>query len=69
MKPPSFTSAEYADKKHQTHKKYFLAELNAVVQWTRHEALIEQRCPGSGRENSPPNGEQSRLRWSEHASA
>jgi hypothetical protein len=41
LKQTSFASAEYAGKKRQTRRERFLAEMNAVVPWTRLEALIE----------------------------
>ena len=41
MKQTSFSSAEYAAKKRKTRRERFLAEMDAVVPWSRLEALIE----------------------------
>ena len=49
MKQTSFASAEYAGKKKATRRERFLGEMNAVVQWSRLEALIEPHCPKAPR--------------------
>lgn len=47
MKQTSFASVEYADKRRQPRQEHFLAEMNAVVQWSQLEALIEPHYPRS----------------------
>jgi hypothetical protein len=56
-----FASAEYASKKRQTRRERFLAEMNAVVPWSRLEALIEPHYPKSGKVGSPPGGAHNRA--------
>ena len=56
MKQTSFASAEYASKKRQTRRERFLGEMNAVVPWSRLEALIEPHHPKSGKVGRPPIG-------------
>ena len=41
MKQTGCASAEYAGKKKTTRRERFLGETNAVVPWSRLEALIE----------------------------
>ena len=62
MKQTSFASAEYAGKKRQTRRERFLAEMNAVVPWSRLEALIEPHYPKSGKVGRPPIGVPRMLR-------
>ena len=62
MKQTSFASAEYAGKKRQTRRERFLAEMNAVVPWSRLEALIEPHYPRSGKVGRPPIGVPRMLR-------
>ena len=62
MKQTSFASAEYASKKRQTRRERFLAEMNAVVPWSRLEALIEPHYPKSGKVGRPPIGVPRMLR-------
>ena len=62
MKQTSFASAEYAGKKRKTRREKFLSEMDAVVPWTRLEALIEPHYPKSGRVGRPPVGVPRMLR-------
>ena len=62
MKQTSFASAEYAGKKKTTRREKFLAEMNAVVPWTRLQALIEPHYPKSGKVGRPPIGVPRMLR-------
>ena len=62
MKQTSFASAEYASKKRQTRRERFLGEMNAVVPWSRLEALIEPHYPKSGKVGRPPIGVARMLR-------
>ena len=62
MKQTSFASAEYAGKKRKTRRERFLAEMNAVVPWSRLEALIAPHYPKSGKVGRPPIGVPRMLR-------
>lgn len=62
MKQTSFASAEYAGKKRKTRREKFLSEMDAVVPWSRLEALIEPHYPKSGRVGRPPIGVPRMLR-------
>ena len=62
MKQTSFASAEYAGKKKTTRRERFLGEMNAVVPWSRLEALIEPHYPKSGKVGRPPIGVPRMLR-------
>lgn len=62
MKQTSFASAEYAGKKRKTRRERFLGEMNAVVPWSRLEALIEPHYPKSGKVGRPPIGVPRMLR-------
>ena len=56
MKQTGFASAEYAGKKKTTRRERFLGEMNAVVPWSRLEALIEPHYPKSAKVGRPPIG-------------
>jgi len=62
MKQTSFASAEFAGKKRKTRRERFLAEMDAVVPWSRLEALIEPHYPKSGKVGRPPIGVPRMLR-------
>ena len=62
MKQTSFASAEYAGKKKTTRRERFLGEMNAVVPWSRLEALIEPHYPKSGKVGRAPIGVPRMLR-------
>ena len=62
MKQTGFASAEYAGKKKTTRRERFLGEMNAVVPWSRLEALIEPHYPKSGKVGRPPIGVPRMLR-------
>ena len=62
MKQTSFASAEFAGKKKTTRRERFLGEMNAVVPWSRLEALIEPHYPKSGKVGRPPIGVPRMLR-------
>ena len=62
VKQTSLASAGYAGKKRQTRRERFLAEMNAVVPWSRLEALIEPHHPKSGKVGRPPFGVPRMLR-------
>jgi transposase, IS5 family len=52
----SFASLDFAGKKKRTKRDVFLAEMVAVVPWSKLEALIETRkwaCAHSGRHEWP----------------
>lgn len=55
LKQQSFSSLEQAHKKKQTKREVFLGEMEAVVPWTRLEALISPRYtkPRKGRPQMP----------------
>jgi hypothetical protein len=48
-KQPAFPGLRHAMKKKQTRRERFLAEMEAVVPWTRLLALIEPHYPKVGR--------------------
>ena len=62
MKQTSFASAEYAGRKRQTRRERFLSEMNAVVPWSRLEALIKPHYPKSGKLGRSPIGVPCMLR-------
>ena len=62
MKQTSFASAEYAGKKKTTRRERFLGEMNAVVPWSRLEALVEPHYPKSGKVGRAPIGVPRMLR-------
>jgi IS5 family transposase len=62
MKQTSFAGAEYASKKRKTRREVFLAEMDAVVPWSRLQALIEPHYPKSGKVGRPPIGVPRMLR-------
>lgn len=62
IRQPSFASAEYSGKKRRTRRERFLAEMDAVVPWSRLEALIEPHYPKSGKVGRPPIGVPRMLR-------
>ncbi len=55
MKQQSFSSLDQAHKKKQTKREIFLGEMDAVVPWSRLEALISPHCtkPRKGRPQMP----------------
>lgn len=62
MKQTSFSSAEFAGKKRKTRREVFLAEMDAVVPWSRLQELIEPHYPKSGKVGRPPIGVPRMLR-------
>lgn len=61
MKQMSFSSAEYAHKKKITRREKFLAEMNALVPWSRLLVALEPFCP-KGLRGRPPVGVERMLR-------
>ena len=53
-KQPAFPGLRHAMKKKQTRREKFLAEMEAVVPWTRLLALIEPHYPKSGPKGGRP---------------
>ena len=53
-KQPAFPGLRDAMKKKQTRRELFLAEMDAVVPWTRLLALIEPHYPKAGRKGGRP---------------
>ena len=55
MKQQSFSSLDCAHKKKRANREFFLGEMEAVVPWTRLEALISPHCtkPRKGRPQMP----------------
>ena len=53
-KQPAFPSLRHAMKKKQTRREKFLAEMEAVVPWTRLLALIEPHYPKAGPKGGRP---------------
>ena len=52
---PSFTQAEFADKKKGTRREKFLARMEEVIPWTKLLAVIEPHYPKDER-GRPPLG-------------
>jgi len=53
MNQRSFASAEYAMKKKRTRRERFLAEMDAVIPWSRLVRLIEPHYPKAGQGRQP----------------
>jgi IS5 family transposase len=53
-KQPAFPGLRHAMKKKQTRREKFLAEMEAVVPWTRLLALIEPHYPEGRAEGRAP---------------
>jgi IS5 family transposase len=53
-KQPAFSGLRHAMKKKQTRRERFLAEMEAVVPWTRLLALIEPHYPKAGPKGGRP---------------
>jgi IS5 family transposase len=53
MSQMSFGDAEYRDKRKQTRREKFLAEMEQVVPWDSLLALIEPFYPVAGRSRHP----------------
>ncbi|HZL77453.1 MAG TPA: IS5 family transposase [Candidatus Limnocylindrales bacterium] len=58
---PSFSQAEFADKKKITRREKFLARMEAILPWSRLLAVIEPFYP-KGERGRPPVGLERRLR-------
>ena len=58
---PSFSQAEFAEKKKITRREKFLTRLEAVIPWTKLLAVIEAFYP-KGERGRPPIGLERRLR-------
>jgi IS5 family transposase len=50
----SFAEVEYRNKKRQTRREVFLAEMEAVMPWTKLLAKLEPHYPKAGRRGRPP---------------
>lgn len=55
MSQLSFSDAEFADKRKQTRREVFLAEMDTVIPWARLTALIEPVYPKAGNGRGPKN--------------
>jgi len=53
-KQPAFPSLRDALERRQTRREQFLAEMDAVVPWTRPPALSAPHCPKAGRKGGRP---------------
>ena len=53
-KQPAFPGLRHAMKQQQTRQESFLAEMKAVVLWTRPLALIEPIYPNAGPKGGRP---------------
>ena len=62
MKQTSFASLVFTEKKRQTRRERFLAEMEAVVPWPALLAVIEPYYPKSGRPGRQPIGLETMLR-------
>ena len=58
----SFSDLEYANKKRQTRRELFLAEMEAVVPWPELLGVVEPHYPRVGGRGRPPVGLASMLR-------
>jgi IS5 family transposase len=58
---PSFSQAEFADKKKTTRREKFLARMEAVIPWTKLLAVLEPFYP-KGERGRPPIGLERMLR-------
>ena len=58
---PSFSQAEFADKKKITRREKFLARMEAVIPWAKLLAVIEPFYP-KGERGRPPIGLERMLR-------
>ncbi len=54
MKQTTFASLAFEQKKKQTRRERFLAEMEAVVPWAALLAVIEPHYPTTGRRGRPP---------------
>jgi IS5 family transposase len=62
MKQTSFASLAFTEKKRQTRRERFLAEMEAVVPWSALLAVIEPHYPKRGRPGRQPVGLSTMLR-------
>jgi IS5 family transposase len=62
MKQTSFASLAFTEKKKQTRRERFLAEMEAVVPWSALLSVIEPHYPKSGRVGRQPVGLETMLR-------
>jgi len=53
MDQQSFSDAEYSNKRRQTRRERFLAEMEEVIPWSRLERLIEPHYPKAGNGRHP----------------
>ena len=53
-KQPAFPGLRDALERRQTRREQFLAEMDAVVLWTRPPALTAPPCPKAGRKGGRP---------------
>ena len=58
----SFSDLEYANKKRQTRRELFLAEMETVVPWRELLGVIEPHYPRAGGRGRPPVGLAAMLR-------
>ena len=61
VQPASFADLSYREKKKQTRREKFLAEMDAILPWKRLLGQIERRYP-KGRRGRPPVGVERMLR-------
>ncbi len=54
MKQTTFASLAFERKKKKTHRKRFLADMEAVVRWAALLAVIAPHCPTTGPRGRPP---------------